>query len=229
MQEDETVEVGVELAVIGDGATPPAAAPPHAEPEAGRARSRSPSPSRSPSREPEPRARPPQQRRAPEPAAGARAGPGSPRRRRLRAGPQAPAAAAPPSGGGGEAAYVTPLVRKLATEHGVDLGTLQGTGVGGRIRKQDVLDAAGQGQAAPAARSGRARRGAGRRAGTGSRRQLPAQPPSDATSAPAPAYVSQAVEAAPNTTVRGTHRAAVPPAQGHRRSAWSSRCRSPRS
>jgi len=38
--------------------------------------------------------------------------------------------------------YVTPLVRKLAAEHGIDLAGLQGTGVGGRIRKQDVLAAA---------------------------------------------------------------------------------------
>jgi pyruvate dehydrogenase E2 component (dihydrolipoamide acetyltransferase) len=37
---------------------------------------------------------------------------------------------------------VTPLVRKLAAEHGVDLESVDGTGVGGRIRKQDVLDAA---------------------------------------------------------------------------------------
>ena len=44
------------------------------------------------------------------------------------------------SGTGGP--YVTPLVRKLATEHGVDLAAVAGTGVGGRIRKQDVLDAA---------------------------------------------------------------------------------------
>ena len=42
----------------------------------------------------------------------------------------------------GQAAYVTPLVRKLAAEHSVDLGSVAGTGVGGRIRKQDVLDAA---------------------------------------------------------------------------------------
>jgi pyruvate dehydrogenase E2 component (dihydrolipoamide acetyltransferase) len=41
----------------------------------------------------------------------------------------------------GGAPYVTPLVRKLATEHGIDLSTVQGTGVGGRIRKQDVLAA----------------------------------------------------------------------------------------
>jgi 2-oxoglutarate dehydrogenase E2 component (dihydrolipoamide succinyltransferase) len=34
------------------------------------------------------------------------------------------------------------LVRKLAAEHGIDLATVAGTGVGGRIRKQDVLDAA---------------------------------------------------------------------------------------
>ena len=38
--------------------------------------------------------------------------------------------------------YVTPLVRKLAAEHGIDLATVNGTGVGGRIRKQDILDAA---------------------------------------------------------------------------------------
>ncbi len=49
--------------------------------------------------------------------------------------------------------YVTPLVRKLADKHGVDLRTVTGTGVGGRIRTQDVLAAAGQGAAesAPAA------------------------------------------------------------------------------
>jgi 2-oxoglutarate dehydrogenase E2 component (dihydrolipoamide succinyltransferase) len=38
-------------------------------------------------------------------------------------------------------AYVTPLVRKLAAESNIDLSTLVGTGIGGRIRKQDVLDA----------------------------------------------------------------------------------------
>jgi 2-oxoglutarate dehydrogenase E2 component (dihydrolipoamide succinyltransferase) len=38
--------------------------------------------------------------------------------------------------------YVTPLVRKLAVQHGVDLAGVAGTGVGGRIRKQDIIDAA---------------------------------------------------------------------------------------
>jgi len=58
---------------------------------------------------------------------------------------------------GDGAPYVTPLVRKLAAERGVDLDAVKGTGVGGRIRKQDVLAAAApapagaQGTAATAA------------------------------------------------------------------------------
>ena len=58
-------------------------------------------------------------------------------------------------GGRDPSAYVTPLVRKMAAQHGVDLSTVKGTGVGGRIRKQDVLDAAGQqGTTAPAPTGG---------------------------------------------------------------------------
>jgi 2-oxoglutarate dehydrogenase E2 component (dihydrolipoamide succinyltransferase) len=68
--------------------------------------------------------------------------------------PQPPAPPAPPQPGSNGPArpasplgtadgpYVTPLVRKLAADHGVDLATVAGTGVGGRIRKQDVIDAA---------------------------------------------------------------------------------------
>jgi pyruvate dehydrogenase E2 component (dihydrolipoamide acetyltransferase) len=51
----------------------------------------------------------------------------------------------------GESPYVTPLVRKLAAEHAVPLEAIAGTGVGGRIRKQDVLDAARAQRAAEAA------------------------------------------------------------------------------
>ena len=61
---------------------------------------------------------------------------------------------------GADGPYVTPLVRKLATEHGVDLASVAGTGVGGRIRKQDVLDASRMlrepGAAAAAAQPGQA-------------------------------------------------------------------------
>ncbi len=53
---------------------------------------------------------------------------------------QAPAAAQFTEAADGP--YVTPLVRKLAAEHGIDLAAVAGTGVGGRIRKQDILDAA---------------------------------------------------------------------------------------
>jgi pyruvate dehydrogenase E2 component (dihydrolipoyllysine-residue acetyltransferase) len=58
-----------------------------------------------------------------------------------------------PLPGTGEAPYVTPLVRKLAAEHAVDLESVTGTGVGGRIRKQDVIEAARaqRGSEAPAA------------------------------------------------------------------------------
>ena len=68
--------------------------------------------------------------------------------------PQAPAAeekpAAQAADRGDASGYVTPLVRKMAAQHDVDLSTVTGTGVGGRIRKQDVLDAA-KAKEAPAA------------------------------------------------------------------------------
>ncbi|GDX31470.1 dihydrolipoamide acetyltransferase component of pyruvate dehydrogenase complex [Actinomycetes bacterium] len=54
----------------------------------------------------------------------------------------APVAAAPVAAAELSDAYVTPLVRRLAAQNNIDLATLAGTGVGGRIRKQDVLDAA---------------------------------------------------------------------------------------
>ncbi|MFE1916186.1 2-oxoglutarate dehydrogenase, E2 component, dihydrolipoamide succinyltransferase, partial [Streptomyces anandii] len=60
----------------------------------------------------------------------------------------APAAPAPAAQATDEGAYVTPLVRKLAAENGVDLSTVKGTGVGGRIRKQDVVAAAEAAKAA---------------------------------------------------------------------------------
>ncbi|THA22637.1 2-oxoglutarate dehydrogenase, E2 component, dihydrolipoamide succinyltransferase, partial [Streptomyces sp. A1277] len=65
--------------------------------------------------------------------------------------PAAQAPAAPAATSGDDGAYVTPLVRKLAAENGVDLGSVKGTGVGGRIRKQDVVAAAEAAKATAAA------------------------------------------------------------------------------
>ena len=55
--------------------------------------------------------------------------------------------------------YVTPLVRKLAAESGVNLAAVSGTGVGGRIRREDVLTAASGASSAPSAPAGRGRAG----------------------------------------------------------------------
>ncbi|NGP06822.1 2-oxoglutarate dehydrogenase, E2 component, dihydrolipoamide succinyltransferase, partial [Rhodococcus sp. 14C212] len=132
-QEDETVEVGGQLAVIGSGT--PAAAPSKPEPK--------PEPKREPKPEPKPE---PAKQAAPEPAKQA-----APEPVKQAAPAPAPAPAAEETAGGATP-YVTPLVRKLAAEHGVDLSTVSGTGVGGRIRKQDVL-AAAEAAKAPAAQA----------------------------------------------------------------------------
>ena len=65
------------------------------------------------------------------------------------------AAAAPaPSSGTGERIHSSPLVRRMAAEHGIDLSTVAGTGAGGRISKQDIealIAAGGAPAAAPPA------------------------------------------------------------------------------
>ena len=196
--EDETVEVGVELAVIDEGGTGAAPAqeapaqgqpaeeeaPDSAAPEAPQQAEPEPEPVEEPqqpaAQEPEqpaaqqepPQQAPPQQtsqqQAPPQPAPVAQqTAPPQPAPVTQQAAPpasaQQPAAqqaapqpAAPqqadqqgPDGDAG-GAYVTPLVRKLAAEHDVDLAGIRGTGVGGRIRKQDVLEAARSRQPAPA-------------------------------------------------------------------------------
>ncbi|PTH88516.1 2-oxoglutarate dehydrogenase, E2 component, dihydrolipoamide succinyltransferase [Streptomyces sp. A244] len=135
--EDETAEVGAKLAVIGEAGAAPAAAPAQdapaapAQPEPTPA----PAPQQAAPAPQAPSAPAPQQQvtPAPEPAPAAPAPAPAPAQA-----PAAPAAAKPADDG----AYVTPLVRKLAAEQGVDLSAVKGTGVGGRIRKQDVVAAA---------------------------------------------------------------------------------------
>ncbi|ATY10541.1 2-oxoglutarate dehydrogenase, E2 component, dihydrolipoamide succinyltransferase [Amycolatopsis sp. AA4] len=136
--EDETVEVGGVLAVIGDASAAPAAAPAQESKPA-------------PAPEPEPAPAPVQESKpAPAPAAPAPA-PAAPAPAPAQESKPAPAAQAPADNGSADGPYVTPLVRKLASEHGIDLASLTGSGVGGRIRKQDVLAAAEAKQkAAPA-------------------------------------------------------------------------------
>ncbi|MFF8641358.1 2-oxo acid dehydrogenase subunit E2 [Streptomyces sp. NPDC015345] len=87
---------------------------------------------------------------APEPATAA----AQPSVSATRPGLTAPAAPAQQSAPADDGAYVTPLVRKLASENGVNLSEVTGSGVGGRIRKQDVIAAAEAKKAAPAQDSG---------------------------------------------------------------------------
>ncbi len=164
VQEDDTVPVGADLAIVGGSGGGGQSAPePDAEPE--------------PAAEPEQAAQveqpeatsPAQEDSAPESAPPAPQAESAPAQQEASAPADAPAqqeapaqavpdtAAAQADGAGsaptesgaptgdGErdaAAYVTPLVRKLAADHGIDLSTVSGTGIGGRIRKQDVLAAA---------------------------------------------------------------------------------------
>ena len=142
VNEDETVEVGAELAVIGSGEAAAAPAPKSAEPEAEKAPEPEPEPEPEQEKAPEPE---PEPEKAPAPAAEK---PAEPEKSAEAEKPAAASRAA--SGSGDQSSYVTPLVRKMATENSVDLSAITGTGVGGRIRKQDVLDAAAA-KKAPAA------------------------------------------------------------------------------
>jgi 2-oxoglutarate dehydrogenase E2 component (dihydrolipoamide succinyltransferase) len=150
VSEDETVEVGAVLALVGDkgaaggtadgGGGDTTTAEPSAEPEQAEAEA--------PSEEPE------EEAPAEEAKEEAPAEPPKEEARAEEAKEEAPAATQQPApaetqpaaqaadAGADQRSYVTPLVRKLAAQHDVDLSTLEGTGVGGRIRKQDVLAAA---------------------------------------------------------------------------------------
>ncbi|MFG3641626.1 2-oxoglutarate dehydrogenase, E2 component, dihydrolipoamide succinyltransferase [Micromonospora sp. NPDC047762] len=151
--EDETAAVGADLAIIGAAGGAPAQAQPEPKPEP-KAEAK-PAPKAEP--KPEPKVEEPTQGASySEPAAETESS-AQPAKTEQAAQPaastSAPARPSAPAPGAGEeaAGYVTPLVRKLAGEHGVDLAALNGTGVGGRIRKQDVLEAAEKAKAAKAA------------------------------------------------------------------------------
>jgi len=114
---DSTVAVGTRLASIGAAGSTPVAAPaiPPAAPVTSSA------PAAAPKAVPTPPQTPPPL--VPKPVS------------------SAPTPAPTKSSSVLDDSYVTPIVRKLAAENGVDLNRVKGTGVGGRIRKEDVLAA----------------------------------------------------------------------------------------
>ena len=144
--EDETVPVGADLVIIGGqaGAPTPAvpvqelapAAPTPATPAAPTpAAPAAPTPAAPAASAPATAPTPAVPAAAPTPAVPAAAP--------TPAAPVSPVTASRPvTGGSDAAAYVTPLVRKLAVDSNIDLASVKGTGIGGRIRKQDVLEAA---------------------------------------------------------------------------------------
>jgi pyruvate dehydrogenase E2 component (dihydrolipoamide acetyltransferase) len=136
--EGDTVDVGVKLAVLGegDGAPPPAEAAPARAPEPPPS---APTPSQ-PATTQQPTSPPP---------------PPAP-----RIPDAAPPVAPPPSDRDGVQA--SPIVRRLASDRGVDLGSIRGSGDGGRVTRNDVLSASA----------------------------APVSPPDSVTSPPAPAPVS---------------------------------------
>src|SRR5690625_3239812 len=121
--EDDTIDVGAVIARNGDGNAKPAASEKKEEPKA-EPKEEAPAKEEAPKEEPKkeepkqeaPKAEPKKEEAAPKASAKVNSGDNIP--------------------------YVTPLVRKLADKHGIDLNTVEGTGVGGRIRKQDVVAAA---------------------------------------------------------------------------------------
>lgn len=125
-QEGETVQVGAVIAEIGEaGAAPAAQEAPEEKPA--EVAAEEPSPQEAP--EPSPQEAPePEQPREEAPAAEAESSEDEPRR-----------------------GILSPLVRKLAAEHDIDLTSIKGTGTGGRITKQDVMSAIESGGARPAA------------------------------------------------------------------------------
>jgi pyruvate dehydrogenase E2 component (dihydrolipoamide acetyltransferase) len=126
IQEGETVDVGTKLGQIGGSAaaeTPPQGTPEPAPPAPAIADAAAEAEAASPAETPAPT--------APEPSA-------------------APPAAAPQPSGNGKA-FVSPVVARIASEHGVDPSQVPGTGSGGRVTKKDILAFVESGSAQPQA------------------------------------------------------------------------------
>src|SRR5689334_24672308 len=127
VQEGETVEVGTKLAQIGGAPSGNGQAQPAAPPEPATAEAAAESAAAAGAEGETPTETPP-----------------------VEAQPAAPAAPPPADDGAGEKSFVSPVVARIASEHGVDPSQVQGTGRGGRVTKKDILGFIESGAEAPA-------------------------------------------------------------------------------
>jgi pyruvate dehydrogenase E2 component (dihydrolipoamide acetyltransferase) len=175
VQEGETVEVGTKLAQIGGAPSGNGQAQPAAPPEAATSEAAAESAAAAGAEGETPTESTPVEAQPAAPAA-------------------PPAAPAPAGDGSGEKSFVSPVVARIASEHGVDPGQVEGTGRGGRVTKKDILDFIEHGASAPAPAQPVAPEPAPAPAAP-----APAQPvapePAPAPAAPAPAAPAPAAEA----------------------------------
>jgi pyruvate dehydrogenase E2 component (dihydrolipoamide acetyltransferase) len=197
--EGDTVDVGAVLAVLGDA--PPdgdggddADAAPTDEQDADDSQEGAPAPEEpageaEPDEEQAPEA--PDQAPADEPTAQSADQPADPR----------PAAApGPAKASGGDGRLLSPVVRRLIAEHGLDPDQIEGTGVGGRITRNDVLAVAESGE--------------------GGGREAPAAPPAPAApSGPAPARSAPSSPAPQPVVPAGEREVSIPHSNIRKRSA----------
>ena len=166
-KEGETVEVNTVVAVLDGAGAQPSATPPAAAEEsnpvaetAAAKEQETPAPVEQPAAEPAPAPPPPPQIERPKPTitTAERGAPPAPAKTEVKPLHRRDAGAAPR--GNGESATAedlrktksSPLVRKIAEEHGIDIGQLEGTGMSGRVTKNDILSFIESGAPAPAQR-----------------------------------------------------------------------------
>jgi pyruvate dehydrogenase E2 component (dihydrolipoyllysine-residue acetyltransferase) len=203
--EGETVDVGTVIAVVGDSAGAPAStdtpapAPPQPEPQP------------EPTPEPQPPVPEPAPEPAPQPAPEPTPAPAPEPTPAPEPAPPAPAPAPAIRGDAGTGAMrgqlPSPVVRRLVAEHGLDPNSIDGSGPGGRITRDDVLahiDAIANGSA-PAAPAPAA---AAPPSAPAAAAPAAAAPSAPASSAPAPAAreapASAAAAAAPSASAAAT-------------------------
>jgi pyruvate dehydrogenase E2 component (dihydrolipoamide acetyltransferase) len=153
VQEGETVDVGTKLAVIA-----PEGAPAAAPEEPAQAPEPEPAPSEPATAEAAAEASAPSSAETPAPVA----------------------APGPPDVSGNGKTFVSPVVARIAAEHGIDVGSVPGTGQGGRVTKKDILAFVEQGAPAAAAPAPPTEQPPAEQP------QAPAPPPPPPAAAPAP-------------------------------------------